>query len=258
MIMKRTFEMNGKQYTSMMEIARELGVNRIYPRDFGKYNIIETTGQAAVEATQDVEEKPQETKATEEVKAEEKVEEKKTTVEKSEKKQEKNQKESKVEKKTVKTDKVEKDQPKVDRRFTRKVGTPEEIQEVQDKVGQMTIVEFNNFIKHFSVEALVQMAETSGVNTWESIDNEPIRRMRLLMELKGHYFPNEKTPVKPNSGWRKIELAELIKLAKSKKVEYKTSDDEKIQRMHVVIALNKAGLTPDDIVTKEDKSKKNA
>lgn len=251
--MKRTFEMNGKQYTSMMEIARELGVNRIYPRDFGKYNIVETTGQAISAATQKVEEKSQETKVAEEVKAEEKK-----TVEKSEKKQEKNQKESKAEKKTVKTDKVEKDQPKVDHRFTRKVGTPEEIQEVQDKVGQMTIVEFNNFIKHFSVEALIQMAETAGVNTWESIDNEPIRRMRLLMELKGHYFPNEKTPVKPNSGWRKIELAELIKLAKSKKVEYKTSDDEKIQRMHVVIALNKAGLTPDDIVTKENKSKKNA
>lgn len=245
--MKRTFEMNGKTYESMMDIARELGVKRIYPRDFGKYSIVETTGQAATDVKDsqktEVQEatKPQAEEVKKEVKAEKPVE--------------------KSEKKTAKADKrviKDKDQPKVDHRFTRKTGTPEDIQEVQSKVEQMTIVEFNNFIKHFSVDALVQMAETAGVNTWESIDNNPIRRMRLLMELKGHYFPNEKTPVKPSSGWRKIELAELVKLAKSHKVEYKTSDDEKIQRMHVVIALNKAGLTPDDIAVKEDKSQKNA
>ena len=39
--MKKTFVMNGKEYDSMMEIARELGVKRIYPKNFEKYGIVE-------------------------------------------------------------------------------------------------------------------------------------------------------------------------------------------------------------------------
>lgn len=250
--MKRTFEMNGNQYTSMMDIARELGVKRVYPKDFDKYGIVETTGQVA-------DTKAEETQKT----ADDTVQKAETTeTKKSDKKSSKKQDTPKVEKKSEEQPKVEKsekkEQPKVDRRFTRKTGTAEEIQEVQNKVTQMTIVEFNNYIKHFSLDALVQMAEAVGVKTWEDIENEPIHKMRLLMEIKGYYFPNDKTPVKPNSCWRKVPLEKLLELADEKKLEYKTSSDSKIQRMWVILALNNAGLTPQDLKQEEKEENTNA
>lgn len=259
--MKRTFEMNGNQYTSMMDIARELGVKRVYPKDFDKYGIVETTGQAAdtkAEETQKTADDTVQKAETTEIKAEKQAAETK----KSDKKSSKKQDTPKVEKKSEETPKAEKsekkEQPKVDRRFTRKTGTAEEIQEVQNKVTQMTIVEFNNYIKHFSLDALVQMAEAVGVKTWEDIENEPIRKMRLLMEIKGYYFPNDKTPVKPNSCWRKVPLEKLLELADEKKLEYKTSSDSKIQRMWVILALNNAGLTPQDLKQEEKEENTNA
>lgn len=219
---QRIFKMNGKQYSSMMEIARELGKSRIYPKDFEKYGIKEVV--------------PEE-----------------ETTEKKDDKVDKPVKEiSKSKAKSEEPSKVEKtEQTKVDHRFTRKTGTPEEIEEAQKNVSNMSIVEFNDFIKHFTVDSLVKMAEDAGVNTWDGISNEPIRRMRLLMEIKGHYFPNDKTPVKPNSCWKKVELQKLIELANSNNLDYKTSTDDKIQRMWVIVALNKAGLTPDNIPQEE-------
>lgn len=224
--MKRTFTMNGKQYTSLMNIARELGVKRVYQRDFDKYGIVETTEQD----TPAVIAQPDEVKV-EETKVEEKpVEKKQVAAKKSVKKSEAAEKKA---------------EDKSDKRFTRRVGTPEQIKEVQDSVKTMTLVDFSAYIKHFSVEALSQMAEDVKVNTWENMANEPIRKMRLLMELKGYYFPNEKTPVKASSGWKKLSLDELKKVAKKNKVSYKESGDDKIQRMHIVMALNAAGVTPE-------------
>ena len=42
--MKRTFELNGRIFYTMMDMARELGVTRIYPKDFAKYGIKEVDG----------------------------------------------------------------------------------------------------------------------------------------------------------------------------------------------------------------------
>lgn len=42
--MKRTFELNGRIFYTMMDMARELGVARIYPKDFAKYGIKEVDG----------------------------------------------------------------------------------------------------------------------------------------------------------------------------------------------------------------------
>lgn len=41
--MARTFEMGGKSYNTLTAIAKELGVKRVYTRDFAKYGITETT-----------------------------------------------------------------------------------------------------------------------------------------------------------------------------------------------------------------------
>ena len=212
----RTFKMNGKTYTSMMDIARELGLKRVYPRDFAKLGIEEMTD------VQDVQDVTSDNAETADVKTED-----------------------------VKTEDVKTEDVKTDKRFTRKTGTDEQIKEAQSLAATVGVVEFNNYIKHFSVSALVKMAESVGVDTWDDIANEPIRRMRLFMEIKAYYYPNEKTPVKSVSGWKALSLNELIKIAEDNNLDFKTSTDDKIQRMWVTLALSKSGLNPLDFKPKK-------
>lgn len=257
--MKRTFEMNGKSYNSMMDIARDLGVKRVYPKDFDKYGIKEVDD---TELASDVDSMIEEQDASEsqsvetvedEVKSDEKIvaeaaeddtesvsDENGDPVNRVEK-TEKKSKEAKVVKEKVEKSPVAK----------KRLGTVEDIKLAEDGVGTMDIIQFNDTIKHFGVEALVKMAETAGIDTWESITNEPIRRMRLLMEIKSHYYPTDKTPVRPKSNWKKVNLEALVTLADEHKLEYKKSDEEQIQRMWVIFALNTAGLTPQDLKKSE-------
>lgn len=282
----RTFTMNGNTYTSMMDIARELGVKRVYPRDFAKYGIVETTGQDTQVATDDKADNNAQAQvadttvtiddntvaATADVQADDTVQAQQDDTQVTaddntgdqqadvadDQKQDDNKAEDKAEEakdnKVADEDKTDdkKDEPKVDKRFTRKLGTPEQIKEAQENAGKMDIISFNNYIKHFTVDALVALADAAGVKNWDSITNEPIRKMRLLMEIKAFYYPQDKTPVKPNSEWRKVALADLLALAKKHKLDYKKSDDEKIQRMWVIMAIKAANLTPQDLPQKKD------
>lgn len=270
----RTFTMNGNTYTSMMDIARELGVKRVYPRDFDKYGIVETTGQdtqvvaddttakaddntdttvaatADVQADDAVQTQQDDTQAGDIVKADDQQTNAQADVADDQKQDDNKADEANTKAEDKADDK--KDEPKVDKRFTRKLGTPEQIKEAQENAGKMDIISFNNYIKHFTVDALVALADAAGVKNWDSITNEPIRKMRLLMEIKAFYYPQDKTPVKPNSEWRKVPLADLLALAKKNKLDYKKSDDEKIQRMWVIMAIKAANLTPQDLPQKKD------
>ena len=275
----RTFTMNGNTYTSMMDIARELGVKRVYPRDFDKYGIVETTGQDIQVAADDTVKADDNTQAqvvdtidttvaaTEDVKADDTVQaqqddtqadstgdDDQQTDTQADVANDQKQDDKVDEADTKAEDKADdkKDEPKVDKRFTRKLGTPEQIKEAQENAGKMDIISFNNYIKHFTVDALVALADAAGVKNWDSITNEPIRKMRLLMEIKAFYYPQDKTHVKPNSEWRKVALADLLALAKKHKLDYKKSDDEKIQRMWVIMAIKAANLTPQDLPQKKD------
>ena len=238
----RTFTMNGNTYTSMMDIARELGVKRVYPRDFDKYGIVETTGQDIQVAADDTVKADDNTQAqvvdtidttvaaTEDVKADDTVQaqqddtqadstgdDDQQTDTQADVANDQKQDDKVDEADTKAEDKADdkKDEPKVDKRFTRKLGTPEQIKEAQENAGKMDIISFNNYIKHFTVDALVALADAAGVKNWDSITNEPIRKMRLLMEIKAFYYPQDKTPVKPNSEWRKVALADLLALLRS-------------------------------------------
>lgn len=274
----RTFTMNGNTYTSMMDIARELGVKRVYPRDFDKYGIVETTGQDTQVAVDDTV-KTDDTQAqvadtadttvaaTDDVQAaDDTVQAQQDDIQvgaddsqqvddiQSDVTDDQTQDADKADEdvQDTKADDKKADEPKVDKRFTRKLGTPEQIKEAQENAGKMDIISFNNYIKHFTVDALVALADAAGVKNWDSITNEPIRKMRLLMEIKAFYYPQDKTPVKPNSEWRKVDLADLLALAKKHKLNYKKSDDEKIQRMWVIMAIKAANLTPQDLPQKKD------
>lgn len=273
----RTFTMSRITYTSMMDIARELGVKRVYPRDFDKYGIVETTGQDTQVAVDDTV-KTDDTQAqvadtadttvvaTDDVQVDDTVQAQQddTQVNADDSQQVDDTQSDVTDDQTQDADKADgdaqdtkaedkkADEPKVDKRFTRKLGTPEQIKEAQENAGKMDIISFNNYIKHFTVDALVALADAAGVKNWDSITNEPIRKMRLLMEIKAFYYPQDKTPVKPNSEWRKVDLADLLALAKKHKLDYKKSDDEKIQRMWVIMAIKAANLTPQDLPQKKD------
>lgn len=238
----RTFTMNGKNYNTLMDIARDLGVKRVYPRDFDKYGIVETTQTNDTQVKGDVQ---QDNTANSQQATDKKAAKKKTDKEAT--------KVTATKKSTkVANDAADKkaDEPKVDKRFTRKLGTLEQVQEALDKAGKVDVIEFNNYIKHFSLNALETIAVKANVKLWDDITNESIRKMRLLMEIKAHFYPTQKTPVKPNSEWRKVDLNDLLSLAKDKKLDFKQSPDEKIQRMRVIMAIKAAGLTLQDLPQK--------
>lgn len=259
----RTFKMNDKTYTSMMDIARELGIKRVYPRDFAKYGIVELTdSQDTADESTKTDDVVQEVKA--DVAETTKVDETQKTepVEKSDSNLNDTSKEEVKASDEVeeKNDKPQEDDTKNNKAKTqkhvRKVGTVEEIQSVKNNVGSMTIQEFCEEVKHFTVSALLELAKHAdpAMNTWDSITNEPIRKMRLTMELKKFYFPNDKlASAKPATGWKKMELNKMLEIADNNHVDYKKYDDEKIQRMWLTVALNKAGLNPQDYQDTKDK-----
>lgn len=264
----RTFKMNDKTYTSMMDIAREIGIKRVYPRDFAKYGIVELTdSQDTADESTKVDDVVQEVKAdvAETTKADETQ---KTETSEPVGKSDNNLNVNDTSKEEVKaSDEAEEknDNPQADdtknskaktQKHVHKVGTAEEIQSVKDNVGSMTIQEFCEEVKHFTVSALLELAKHAdpAMNTWDSITNEPIRKMRLTMELKKFYFPNDKlASAKPATGWKKMELNKMLEIADNNHVDYKKYDDEKIQRMWLTVALNKAGLNPQDYQNPKDK-----
>lgn len=251
----RTFKMNNRTYTSMMEIARELGVKRIYPRDFDKYGIVELAEDDA-EATAA---EPEQTKAEPEAEAtaeavadtsaeaEAHVEEPKAEVE--EPTEEVKSEEHKAAKKSIKKSIKE---PK--ERKERKTGSEDDIKELVENLPNMSLEDFQTNIKHFTNDALIALASAlkKDINQYPELTNAPIRKMRLIMELKKSLFPGQYYNTVKKSCWKKLSLDELKKLAKDHNLTYKVVDDEKVQRMFLIMELNKAGVKPAQEV-KEDK-----
>lgn len=175
---KRVFEMGGKQYKSMLEIARELGLKRVYPKDFDKYGIVEVAGDTVKDTVEDFE----------------------------------------------------------------------------NEVKSLSISEFKSFVKPFSLETLETLLSKVSNDSWGHLKNDSIRRMRVIMSLKKHYYPDEVTAGKDkpakSSGWKQFESDKLIKFADSQNIAYKKNDNEAILRMQVIMSLKKAGFSPETLVGK--------
>lgn len=245
--MKRTFKMNDHTYTSMMDIARELGVKRVYPRDFDKYGIVELTDG-------DTEAEPEQTKVEPEAEAtaeavaetsaesEPHVEEPKTEAE--EVKGEVETEQSKAVKKPSNKTKAAKKPSK--ERKERKTGSEKDIKELVESLPNLSLEDFQTTIKHFNNDALIALAAAlkKDINQYPELTNAPIRKMRLIMELKKALFPGQYYNTVKKSGWKKLSLDELKKIAKDNNLTYKVVDDEKVQRMFLIMELNKAGVKP--------------
>lgn len=245
--MKRTFKMNDHTYTSMMDIARQLGVKRVYPRDFDKYGIVEMTEDDA-EATAA---EPEQTKAEPEAEATaeavaETSAESEATVEEPKAEVEEPAEEHKVEDVKAEAKKHKAANKPSNGRKERKTGSEEDIKELVESLPNLSLEDFQTTIKHFTNDALIYLADAlkKNINQYPELTNASIRKMRLIMELKKALFPGQYYNTVKKSCWKKLSLDELKKLAKDNNLTYKVVDDEKVQRMFLIMELNKAGVKP--------------
>ncbi|QKE56538.1 hypothetical protein [Bacillus phage YungSlug] len=256
MMAKRTFEMNGVTYESMLAIARELGIKRVYPKDFNKYGIVETTGQV-------VEAKVEEVKAEEPKVEEAKVEEapaEETKVEEAE--EVSNDKEEEVvaeEKPKAKRTKLSEEERKARRKERRekkrlekeeaKKPTPEMIakgKELQEKAGFENIWAWAVEMKQSSSEEVYKLAETLGI-TWEKHEVERINRMHAVQAIRENMFPGQKRPKVRKSPWKGVSNEVIEGLLKEEGIEVVKTSDDKINRMKMIKALKDAGVTPEAV-----------
>ena len=171
--MKKTFEMNGKTYDSMTAIAKELGVKRIYPKDFAKYGITENSKNDTADTATD--------------------------------------------------------------------------NSTDNSTGynDLTLEQLSEKLKGFSLEKLEDVAKSLSLEK-VTVTNDNIKRMQLTMAIKRAVFPTifPKVQTKRNvSSWKDISLDKMIKVAKKNKISYKDYQNDRITRMHLVMAFNKSGLT---------------
>lgn len=175
--MKKTFEMNGKTYDSMTAIAKELGVKRIYPKDFAKYGITESSKNDSADTTTD------------------------TTTDNS-------------------TDN-------------------------STGYNDLTLEQLSEKLKGLSLEKLEGVAKGLSLEK-VTVKNDSIKRMQLTMAIKRAVFPTifPKVQTKRNvSSWKDVSLDKMIKVANKNKISYKDYQNDRITRMHLVMAFNKSGLT---------------
>ena len=167
--MKKTFEMNGKAYDSMTAIAKELGVKRIYPKDFAKYGITESSKNDSADNSTDN----------------------------------------------------------------------------STGYNDLTLEQLSEKLKGLSLEKLEGIAKGLSLEK-VTVTNDNIKRMQLTMAIKRAVFPTifPKVQTKRNvSSWKDVSLDKMIKVAKKNKISYNDYQNDRITRMHLVMAFNKSGLT---------------
>ena len=177
--MKKTFEMNGKAYDSMTAIAKELGVKRIYPKDFAKYGITENSKNDSADTANTAD----------------------TATDNS------------TDNSTGYNDLT--------------------LEQLSEKLKGLTLDKLEGVAKGLSLEKV-------------TVTNDNIKRMQLTMAIKRAVFPTifPKVGAKRNaSSWKDVSLDKMIKVAKKNKISYKDYQNDRITRMHLVMAFNKSGLT---------------
>lgn len=231
--MKKTYEMNGKTYATLSAIAKELGIARIRSNQLDKYGIKEVNSDDVKKADDTVATNDAPATVTADTNADtaadEKADEKATAPAKK-----------------VKTTKKS-DETKAE--LVVKTGTAEDIAEVEKNVVDMNARELGKAVTNFTLDALVTMVKNVDGNTWDSIKNAPIRKMRLIMELKKQYFPDEVRQSAPAkvSPWKAITTEVLKKAAKKQKVSWTECDNDSINRMRIIMALKKKGVQAEDL-----------
>lgn len=207
---QRVFKMSGRKFYSIMDMARELGLPRIYARDFDKYGIVEITGTPEADEPDSPLDETSVAKESSDKTDDSKHDDKTTSSEKSDKKAKKS------------------------------VDSSKKVIYTMDMLIKMSLEDFSKNLRKIDTSDIIKFAEENDIDTHTDMDDDRIRRMKVVMDLKKKYYPNQTLDAKKVS-FKGVDLNTLLEFAKEKKVEYKESSDDKIQKMWVIYALNQAG-----------------
>lgn len=121
----------------------------------------------------------------------------------------------------------------------------EETEEADDEeaLSFESIDEFVETMKGMSGEEVIELAQGLELE-WNENANKGINRMRASIALREHFFPGQRRPSGPKSPWKKVPYSEIEAIAKANDLQWTITEDEKINRMWAIHALNKAGITP--------------
>ena len=128
------------------------------------------------------------------------------------------------------------------------------IEEIEQVACDLSPVEFGKKVKALSDSGIETLAARAHVrNMWATMANPQIRRMRLIMELKATYYPQEcghlsaGTKTKTNSGFKALPTQQLIDACQKHGLNVKISEDDKVNRMRATMLLNALGINPQDM-----------
>lgn len=100
--------------------------------------------------------------------------------------------------------------------------------------------DLQKFYKHLTDEQLQEWVELEGLEYKPAPESQPINRMRMAMAVLYHHFP--KAPAKKKtSKYSKYSLEDLVQMAIDESVPVEPTEDERIMRMRVIMALRAAG-----------------
>jgi hypothetical protein len=101
---------------------------------------------------------------------------------------------------------------------------------------------FRKHIKPLTNEQVLEWVAQEGLEV-KDYGSEPINRMRQIMAIKELHFPSEKKPSnKKESPYKKYETEELVQMALDNGVLFEPTEDERINRMRVIMALRTHNL----------------
>jgi len=100
--------------------------------------------------------------------------------------------------------------------------------------------DLKKFYRKLTNAQLLEWIELEGL-TYKPSNHEAINRMRMAMAILYKHFPKPEAKGKKNSKYADLTTEQLIEMASEAEVEYKDSDDLRILRMRVIMALRESG-----------------
>ena len=98
------------------------------------------------------------------------------------------------------------------------------------------------FYKQLDISQLEDWASLEGLEFKACPDSEPIHRMRVCMAILYLHFPKTPAKAKSKSKYADYTLEQLVTMAIDNDVAVETTEDERILRMRVIMALRAAKI----------------
>lgn len=97
--------------------------------------------------------------------------------------------------------------------------------------------DLQKFYKQLDTSIIEEWVAVEGLEFTPAPDSEPIHRMRVAMAILYKHFPKEPAKSKSKSKYADYTLDQLVELAVENDVPVEPTDDDRILRMRVIMAL---------------------